>query len=178
MEDKRVTKPHTDTLAMVSERFLASLLNFATADTLKQHASIEQQYRTDYAPLATGFVPLSVSWQTLANARVFSGHGQQLALNATYRTINFKEVTGYTAQVNEYHFLSRGTYRAAFFKNSNNLSLFYETGTALESSREFVYIEVPMGQGLYVWNDYNHNGVTELNEFEIGPLHKRLVILG
>lgn len=84
----------------------------------------------------------------------------------TYRRLEILD-TLLTTQEPENTYLVQLDYDATLWKGAAVFDLFYEFGSGLEQRREYIYVEVPAGQGLYIWNDYNGNGIKDLNEFEL-----------
>src|SRR5690606_36764977 len=62
---------------------------------------------------------------------------------------------------------SRIVYNDRFFDQLIQLNTSFETMSGSLAQQEFTYLEVEPGQGVYMWNDYNGNGIQELEEFEI-----------
>lgn len=58
-------------------------------------------------------------------------------------------------------------YNQQLFRNGMRLQAFYELGNGQEAQREFQYIKVTDGQGVYKWTDYNGDGIQQSDEFEI-----------
>jgi hypothetical protein len=93
---------------------------------------------------------------------------RKLAATFTYRRLEVKDSTLAT-QPGENSYLARLDHGHSALKGVLNWDMFYQFGSGLEQRREYIYVQVPAGQGAYVWNDYNGNGVKELNEFEQAP---------
>ena len=83
-----------------------------------------------------------------------------------YRVLEILDST-LIKQSPESSLLGRIDYEWRAIKGALTLSSFYEVGSGLEQKREFQYLQVNDGQGIYAWIDYNNDGVKDLNEFEI-----------
>lgn len=90
----------------------------------------------------------------------------RLGTSFTYRQLSISDSV-LTSQKPEDTYLARVDYNATLWKGAAVFSTFYEIGSGLEQRREYIYLQVPAGQGIYVWNDYNGDGVRDLNEFEL-----------
>jgi hypothetical protein len=64
---------------------------------------------------------------------------------------------------------SRILYNDRFFSQFIQTTTAFETNSGKIPQQEFTYLEVESGQGVYTWNDYNNNGIQELQEFEVAP---------
>jgi len=103
---------------------------------------------------------ISASWTMKA------WKNQRLLVVANYRTLTILDPTLITQQP-ENTTNGRIDHEVKLWKSAVTLSTFYEVGAGLEQKKEFIYIKVNDGQGVYTWNDYNGDGVKDLNEFEI-----------
>lgn len=84
----------------------------------------------------------------------------------TYRRLEIRDTTLINLQP-ERTLVNRIELSLRLLKGSITSNTFYESGSGLETRKEFSYLEVQPGLGVYGWTDYNGNGIKELNEFEI-----------
>lgn len=93
---------------------------------------------------------------------------EKTTLNALvhYRKFFYQD-QNFADQFNQDFVVGNILYNQQLFRNGMRLQAFYELGNGQEAQREFQYVKVTDGEGIYKWTDYNGDGVQQIDEFEI-----------
>ena len=91
-------------------------------------------------------------------------NNQSLTMNAVYRN---QSLADSSTGKPEHYFVGNLQYTGRFFRNALVVNTYYETGSAMELKKTYTFVKVAAGHGTHVWNDYNGNGIEELDEFEV-----------
>lgn len=97
---------------------------------------------------------------------VGDGANHRLNFTGSYRQLFVDNTTVINSKA-EQTLLGRLQYDGGLWHQAFSLATLYEFGTGQEQKRSFTYVQVPAGQGMYNWLDYNNDGVQQLNEFVI-----------
>ncbi len=122
--------------------------------------------RSDQLPYLKKLEQIDRSHNINLTTELLSNAHHQIRLNVTYRQLQVTNKTLSNLKP-ENTILSRAEYAINEFKGFIAGNVLYEVGAGQEQRRDFSYIEVPAGRGEYAWNDYNKDGIPQLNEFEI-----------
>ncbi len=124
----------------------------------------EYSKRYDKLPFGNELKSSSVADMVMLGLDFTKNPNSVLNISSTYRQVDYSQ---HIAKQNENTLLGRIEHNLNLWKGFINANTYYELGTGQEPKREFTYLEVQAGQGAYAWNDYNGNGIKELNEFEL-----------
>ncbi|MFL5810379.1 MAG: hypothetical protein ACJ749_12720, partial [Flavisolibacter sp.] len=122
--------------------------------------------RSDKYPSSKELVKGDKSYNYNTELQLLSNEHHQFSFSATYRILKVYDHT-VSPQKDDRTILGRAEYMINEWKGLLVGNVLYELGTGQEQKRDYAYVEVPAGQGEYVWNDYDSNGRQSLNEFEI-----------
>jgi hypothetical protein len=122
--------------------------------------------RRDQLPIAKAFEQVDRSFNYNAYLELMSNEHHQFRFNATLRELKVYN-SNLTNLKPERTLLSRVEYFINEWKGLVQGNVLYEVGSGQEQRRDYSFLEVPAGQGEYTWNDYNSDGIPQLNEFEI-----------
>lgn len=137
-----------------------------TPEDKNNRCALKYIQRTDYAPYGLSFKAKELAQNINLETGLTKNKYQTVSSNITYRKLSILD-TSLSIQNADFSLLSRLDYGLRLAKGAISSKAYYEIGSGMEAKLEFSFVEVAAGTGSYTWNDYNENGVQELNEFEI-----------
>lgn len=165
-ENNQFRQPGNDSLTLASYQFYDWQGYIASADSSKNRVELYYRQRTDRASDSVVLQQSTIAEHYGFKLELDKNRSHKFRLNIANRILHVRDTT-LTTQSPENTLLGRIEYNMSIWKGAVTSTTFYEVGTGLEQKREFVYVEVPAGQGIYAWIDYNGDNVKDLNEFEI-----------
>jgi hypothetical protein len=164
-EDNQEKNKSTKQFSNLSQRFSEYGLFTGRGDSTKVFVELGFLKRNNDS-IQNGLLQRVNSSQTyFLKSKLIQTDKSDLSVYANYRVLDFTDST----QKNEPSLNSRIVYNGRFFNQLIQGTSSYETNSGTLPQQEFTYLEVPAGQGVYTWNDYNDNGIQELQEFEVAP---------
>jgi hypothetical protein len=165
LEDNQEKIKSTNLLSTLSQRFTEFGAFTGRGDSTKVFVELGYLHRVNDS-LQNGILGrVNTSQSYYLKSKLIQTEKSDLSAYVNYRNLEFTD----PARSNEPSLNSRILYSARFFDQFIQLTAAYETTSGTIAQQEFTYLEVDPGQGVYMWNDYNGNGIQELQEFEVAP---------
>ena len=163
-EDNRFFDSTTDSLTSLSYQWNDAKVYVKSPDGWKNRFSVFYQRRDDQLPGDNGLKYSSLGESAGITGELAKNPNSVFKATVTYRRLVIRD-TLLSNNRPDNTLVNRLEYNLKLLKGAITSSTFYEVGSGLESRKEFIYVEVPAGQGAYSWLDQNENGVQEINEY-------------
>lgn len=160
-----VTNSTTSDVESSAMNFEERSFYLKNSDTLKTTYGIEYQLREDRLPVNGELINNNQSQTFNAFFRTNIDNTNQLYALFTYRNLENLNESG--DDRNDETIMGRIDWMGTFFEGIVRSDLSYNLANSRELRREFIFIQVPTGEGTHTWRDDNGDGVQDLNEFYI-----------
>lgn len=163
LEDNEEKLKETNQFSALSQRFHEFGAFVGRGDSTKVYVELGYLQRSNDS-LVNGLIQkVNTSNSYYLKSRLLKTEKSDLSLFVNYRNLKFED----PARKNEPSLNSRLLYNDRYFDQLIQVTTAYETTSGTIPQQEFTYLKVEPGQGIYIWIDYNNNGIQELEEFEV-----------
>jgi hypothetical protein len=164
-ENNQETINETQVLSNLSQRFTEFGAFVGRGDSTKVFVEIGYLNRVNDSIQNQLLTRVNQSDSYYLKSQLVKTEKSNLSVFINYRNLRYED----NLKKDEPSLNSRILYSDNFFNRLLQSTTTYETSSGTIAQQEFTYLEVEAGQGVYTWNDYNGNGIQELQEFEIAP---------
>lgn len=155
----------TKTLDVTSFSWKEVFVQKRIGDSLRTKLLAKSYFRTNDSVRDNSLKKMNNILGLMLESQLIRTEKTQLSTLVHYRKFFYENEL--KTQFNSDFVIGNIQYNQQFFKNGMRLQAFYELGNGQEAQREFQYLKVTDGQGIYKWTDYNGDGIQQLDEFEI-----------
>jgi hypothetical protein len=164
-ENNKFSLKSSDSLSGSSFGFNVYEAFIKSPDSASNKYSLSYKKRLDQLPVNDRLKRVSDADDINFSLELRKNYQQVLKALVTYRMLKILDTLSVKTPADNM-MIGRLEYISQFWKRLVQSNLYYEVGSGMEEKKEFTYVEVPAGQGVYAWKDYNNDGVQQLNEFE------------
>ena len=163
IEDNVQKEKATDSLTRLSQKYSSYEVFTGIGDSTNVFVEIGYKNRVNDSIRGNQLQKVNISNTYYINSKLIQNNSSNLSLYVNYRTLKSEAKN----IEDEQSLNSRLQYSQKLFKQIVLWNTVFETNSGTLPQQEFTYVAVEPGQGVYTWNDYNENGIQELEEFEI-----------
>ncbi len=165
MENNKEKLEATQSLSNLSQRYNEIGSFIGRGDSTKVFVETGFLHRTNDS-LQNGILQrVNASNSFYVNTKPIKNDRTDLSMFVNYRTLTYEN----NKLPSENSLNSRILFNTRFWDQLLQSTTAYETTSGTIAQQQFTYLEVQAGQGVYMWKDYNNNGIQELQEFEVAP---------
>lgn len=152
-------------LDVTSFRWKEVFIQKKISDSVRTRLNAKLYVRSNDSVRANRLININTILGFEAQSELIKNDKTTLAISAHYR--KFLNDRSLQLAASRDFIIGNITFQQKLFSNGMRLQAFYELGNGQEAQREFQYIKVNDGQGIYKWTDYNGDGIQQLDEFEV-----------
>jgi hypothetical protein len=160
---------HNEIRPVASDSIVSTAMNYDehqffinSSDSMKTRFSLSYSIRKDRIPDYGELKDFNLSRTSQLKVGAPRGKFGKFDFSVIYRQLTY---LADSINDNENALLGRTDWTLGLFKGHIKSETSYAIGNSRELQREYVYIQVPTGEGTHTWRDNNKDGIQDLSEF-------------